>query len=265
MRKFFSLTLVVVALGISIEPVCGQEPHSPKVRKLKHMGTEYWVYRLEPQSEGLQLWLSEQRNQPNKFSSAYQRAQKSGKKLKFAMNAGIYEPGFIPSGLHINAGKTVVKLNRDVYQKPHPDALTPNFFLAPNGVFYQLEDGSCGIIETEAYHKAKLRPQLATQSGPLLLDAGVIHPALSPKGTSKRSRNGVGITKAGVVYFVCSIDDTAKGRTNLHNFTTCFRDALGCHSALYFDGDISQIYIDGKTAVPERDTNWFAGILVITD
>ena len=252
MVRYLALLSLVLPLSLSF----GED-------QITHEGATYWLYTVDPAKTKVELHLSEAPGKPNKFTELKARLEKSGRKLKFAMNSGIFEGNFMPTGLHIAEGKTITPLNLDTFVKSSPGEFTPNFFLKPNGVFYILPDGSAGVLESTKYQAAGLSPVLASQSGPLLVQNNSIHPVLTKDSTSKRFRNGVGITKEGKVIFACSVSGVGLGESNLYNFAELFRSKLGCPNALYFDGDISYSYIEGKT--PEiRDTNWFAGILAVT-
>ena len=214
----------------------------------------------------LELFLPEKKGEPNHFTHLEERLKKKGRRLKFAMNSGIYDQEFRPSGLHISAGKTITKLNTEDFVKEHEDQLTPNFFLKPNGVFYLMESGAAGILETERYQQVNLRPKpmIATQSGPLLVEDKEIHHALNKESTSVLYRNGVGVTSDGKVVFACSVISRETGKTNLFHFAEMFRDKLKCPNALYLDGVISDIYI--RELMPAvRDRNVYAGILAISE
>ncbi|HBS32708.1 MAG TPA: hypothetical protein DEA40_13365, partial [Parvularcula sp.] len=77
----------------------------------------------------------------------------------------------------------------------------------------------------------------ATQSGPMLVIGGAIHPKFLPEGTSRKRRNGVGVRADGTLVF--AISDTP---VTFHEFASYFRDALNCPDALYLDGAISRIF-----------------------
>ena len=231
---------------------------------MDHEGTTYWIYRVDPAKEKVELYLAENKGEPNTFPKLEARLQKQGRRVKFAMNSGIFEGTFLPSGLHISDGKTITKLNLNDFVKSGKAEFTPNFFLKPNGVFFIRTDGTAAVIESHRYATLNETPVLATQSGPLLVQDGKIHPVVMPDSTSKRYRNGVGVTQDGRIIFACSMLDRDLGMSNIYRFAECFRDKLGCPNALYLDGDISYIYIAGKSE-PIRETNWFAGILAITE
>lgn len=251
-HSFCSLGLLVFCATLSASEI------------VEHAGTSYHTYRFDPPTETLELHSSPAPGKPNRFPELAARIAAEGRLLKFAMNAGIFEGNFLPSGLHVSEGKTVVPLNTDEFVKEREGQLTPNFFLKPNGVFYLLASGEAGILETSEYQSRNLRPLLATQSGPLLLRNNRIHPILTKDSTSARYRNGVGITKDGAIVFACSVLDRDRGMSNLYRFAELFRETLGCENALYLDGDISYAYIRGVTGEIE-DRNFFGGILAVTE
>src|SRR5690606_22882879 len=115
---------------------------------------------------------------------------RNGQHMSFAMNGGMYHPGYGPVGLLVEYGRQAGALNR-------VEAFG-NFFMKPNGVFF-VGDGKAGVMETEAYAKAGLAPAEATQSGPMLVIDGNIHPRFLPDATSLQIRNGVGILPDGRV------------------------------------------------------------------
>jgi len=144
------------------------------------------------------------------------------------MNAGMYEPNRSPVGLFVAAGRTLHPLNQATG--------FGNFFLAPNGVFWVDAVGAAHITETAAYAAGARRPTWATQSGPLLVEAGRLNPHVAPNGTSLAIRNGVGVS-GGDALFVISDAPVSFGR--LARF---FRDDLGCQDALYLDGSVSGLW-----------------------
>lgn len=235
-----------------------------RAETVNHAGTSYWIQRVDPKSVTLELFLPEKAGEPNTFPKLEARLAAQGRRLRFAMNSGIFEGTFLPTGLHISGGKTVTPLNLADYVKRSGSDLTPNFYLKPNGVFFLRANATAAIVESSRYATLGESPVLATQSGPLLVQSGSIHPILQADSTSKRYRNGVGVTKDGQVVLVCSVLERERGMSNLYHFAELFRDRLGCPDALYLDGDISYVYIRDLTG-PIAETNWFAGILAITE
>lgn len=230
-------------------------------------GARFFVYRFDPKVEKLELFLP---GQGLDRSPTFQQLEKDlnarGLRLKVAMNAGIYEPGFIPSGLHISEGKTIVPLNTGgPPPKASPSDPTPNFYLLPNGVFFIRPDGSAAVWSTEFYARANESPRLATQSGPLALANGKIHPVFQEHSPNRLLRNGIGVDSKGRVVMASSDRTPGLGLINLWGFAALFRDKLDCDQALYLDGDISRLYLRGETDTEVPRSNFFAGILAITE
>jgi len=225
-------------------------------------GVTYRLHYVDLSEQTLEIFLNDAAGNPyNTFRNLEADLNKQGKRLQFAMNAGIYEPGWIPSGLHIEGGKTILPLNRNPPPPKQPGQYTPNFYLQPNGVFF-IDDQGAGVLETEAYAKSDRKPRLATQSGPLLLQKGKIHPAFNEPSTSRLIRNGVGVDSKGRIVLVAT-DRSAAGQINLYNFASLFL-SLDCQDALYLDGDISEFYLRSTDPVIQNTTA-FAAILAITE
>jgi len=148
------------------------------------------------------------------------------------MNAGMYHQDFTPVGLYVEDG---------IEQSPLNLGDAPgNFFLKPNGVFYVDRDGNAGVLESAAYAASGIEPKLATQSGPMLVIDGKVHPRFEENGTSRHIRNGVGVDGDKRAVFAISYSPVSLG-----SFARLFRDELGCRNALFFDGAVSALH-DGK-------------------
>lgn len=192
---------------------------------------EYAGFRVkayDPQQEHLNLYLKDENGQPFKtFERLTTWLTSKNEQLVFAMNAGMYQSNFEPVGLLVIQGKQLGKLNLRNAKG--------NFYWKPNGVFVVDETGA-KIVESSDYFKLATKVQLATQSGPLLLQQGKIHPEFTPNAISRLIRNGVGIA-GGQVYFVISTKPV-----NFYEFASFFKDELKCSDALYLDGVVSAIY-----------------------
>ena len=219
----------------------------------------YHLYRVDKADwPCLQLaWLNDQGQPLGDFNSLRQQLAMRNKRLVFATNAGIYKHGPTPCGLTICAGRELVPLSLSAGEG--------NFFLKPNGVFYLDDQTGPGVMEAAEFAKSGLKPRLATQSGPLLLRQGVIHPAFRENSPNKRLRNAVGVRKQdGQILFAMSDrDDAVKGRVTFHQFSQFFLH-LGCEDALYLDGDISSMLVDPK---PDAKfiSNTFAGMFFVAE
>jgi prepilin-type processing-associated H-X9-DG protein len=151
-----------------------------------------------------------------------------GQKLVFAMNAGMYKEDGSPVGLYVENGQELKRANT---------ASGPgNFHLKPNGVFF-VAGQSAGVLETGRYLRQRPRADYATQSGPMLVIDGQIHPKISENGPSKKIRNGVGVRDRNTVVFAISERPVTFGE-----FARLFRDELGCANALFLDGSVSSLY-----------------------
>lgn len=149
-------------------------------------------------------------------------------KVAFAMNAGMYDETGRPIGLAIVNGSRVHKIALR--------AGGGNFGMKPNGVFLVRRDGRSEIVTSEKFVPAK-NIRLATQSGPMLIVGGKLHPAFKPNGDSIYIRNAVGIAPSGKLLFVISTDPVSFGR-----MARFFRDRLKTRNALYFDGSVSSLW-----------------------
>jgi uncharacterized protein YigE (DUF2233 family) len=225
--------------------------------KVEFEGKEFRVVKIDPKQQKLELMWKGADGQPLKTFQAVDAAlQTGGRQLAIAMNAGIYEPGQVPSGLHIEKGKTLVPLNLKNGEG--------NFYLKPNGVFFLNADGSAGVMEAAAYGAAGKTPQLAVQSGPVLLVDGKIHPAFNDGSPNVRFRNGIGADSDGKLVMANSVVREGND-VNFHTFARLFRDRLGCASALFLDGDISELYVRSADGEVPKAKNWFAAMFVVAE
>lgn len=181
--------------------------------------------------EDLRLFLDDADGTPlGTFERLGGRLAAEGRGIVFAMNAGMYHADRRPVGLYIEEGREVSAL---------VTAAGPgNFGLVPNGVFCIRQTGFA-VIETRTYAAGPQDCRFATQSGPMLVIGGALHPRFLPGSVSRHVRNGVGVTADGrrAVFVVSS------GPVNFDLFARVFRDGLGLPDALYLDGSISRLYV----------------------
>lgn len=152
--------------------------------------------------------------------------------VRFAMNAGMYDERGMPIGLYVENGVERRKLNL------RPGA--GNFHLLPNGVFAVGRDGRFSVTDSRRFRARAAEPRWATQSGPMLVIDGRLHPRFDADGPSRLQRNGVGVRDPRTAFFVISEEPVSFGR-----FARFFRDALGCDQALYLDGSVSSLWDPG--------------------
>ncbi|MCA6691896.1 phosphodiester glycosidase family protein, partial [Vibrio parahaemolyticus] len=154
--------------------------------------------------------------------------------VQMAMNGGIYDESYAPLGLYIENGQQKVALNLASGEG--------NFFIRPGGVFYVAGD-KVGIVRLDAFKTSK-EIQFAVQSGPMLMENGVINPRIHPNVASRKIRNGVGINKHGNAVFLLS-----QQATNFYDFACYAKAKLNVEQLLYLDGTISHMYMKGG-AIP---------------
>lgn len=147
----------------------------------------------------------------------------------FAMNGGMFDGEGKPVGYYVEGGNRSKELNTN-------DG-AGNFHLKPNGVFYG--SGGAWRIRTSDSFRANVsdRPQFGTQSGPMLLIEGKLHPEITEDGPSRTIRNGVGIDRKGRAHFVIS-----EGPVSFGKLARFFRDVADTPDALYLDGTVSGLW-----------------------
>ncbi len=247
----FSLILVLVIHGALSAAIVEEQ--------VQHAGATFRVVRVEPSK--VQVVWKDHKGVPFRSFDRVQAAFASEKKsVAFIMNAGIFEPNGIPSGLHIERGNTLHNLNL-------ADA-AGNFFLKPNGVVWiesKNQQPNARIATSTAFSQREqsfradaTTIDLAVQSGPMLLIDGARHPAFHENSSSKLHRNGVGIDGDGKLVFAI----TAPGQlVNFWDFAGLFLK-LGCKNALFLDGDISQMAVNPSTPVR---SNLFGAMFVVVE
>lgn len=198
--------------------------NAPPCRQVTHENARHTVCEVDLSKQSIKLFWKRPDGQPYGLLGRLPSTDESGKrKLRFALNGGMFHADLRPVGLYVEGGKELMKAST---------AKGPgNFHLKPNGVFY-LGGGKAGVLETGAYLKAKPAADLATQSGPMLVINGKLHPLFVRAGTSEKMRDGVGVKADGkTVVFAISEDPVSFAA-----FGRLFRDVLGTPNALFLDG-----------------------------
>ncbi len=177
------------------------------------------------------VWRDENGEPFGQLETARRALESQGLRVDVILNAGIYQPGLVPAGLHVEQGRELTSINLNEGEG--------NFHLLPNGVFFiaDNEDGDpqAAVLESQAYVSTEVTPSLAVQSGPMLTIDGQVHPQFGPNSDSRHIRNGVGVNTDGQVVFLHSVRPI-----NLHDFATAFLDN-DVPNALYLDGVISRL------------------------
>ncbi|MEQ1842386.1 MAG: phosphodiester glycosidase family protein, partial [Verrucomicrobiales bacterium] len=176
-------------------------------RTVEFAGSRFTVCQINVREEHLQLFHRDDTGQPFKrFDQLAPWIESRNRKLVFAMNAGMFHGDFSAVGLFVADGKEAVPLNTAAGEG--------NFFLKPNGVFALTASGA-RVIESSEYPRLREPVLLATQSGPLLVRAGKLHPAFRANSESRLFRNGVGVPSPDIALFVIS-----EAPVNFYEFAT---------------------------------------------
>lgn len=244
MRNYFKemktkiglLLLIIIILGLFI---------GTKV----YTDDPFVVYKVDLKKQDLRLyWKNNKEENFGSIQNLKLYVEKNKMTLKFAMNGGMYKKDSSPQGLYIEKQKVIVAL----------DTLkaSGNFYLKPNGVFYLTTKRIAGICKTEDFRDDK-EIEYATQSGPMLVIDGKIHPDFAKGSNNLNIRNGVGILADGKVVFVLS-----KKEINFYDFAVYFK-SLGCKNALYLDGFVSRAYAPSENWI-QTDGD-FGALFAVTE
>lgn len=220
------LGLILGAAMLLGAPARGEDT-LPRCGKITHDGLSAAVCEIRAGAD-LRLWLTAPDGTTYGSFRAIRRTLPKDQRLVFAMNAGMYHADRSPVGLYIENGTT---------RAPLITAAGPgNFGMRPNGVF--CAGARFAVIESRAFAAAPPDCRLATQSGPMLVIDGALHPRFLPDSTSRYIRNGVGVSADGKTAWFAISDKPV----TFHAFARLFRDGLGTPNALFLDGSISRLY-----------------------
>ena len=168
--------------------------------------------------------------------------------IAFAINGGMYGDDLKPIGYYVEQGERLKELNRA--------AGDGNFYMKPNGLLFG-SGGNWQVMGSNTFFETVGdRPDFGTQSGPLLLIEGKLHPGIQDNGPSKAIRNGVGVDAAGKAHFVISGAPISFGQLARY-----FRDEVKAANALYLDGQVSSLW---DPASERLDKGRVGPIIVVT-
>jgi uncharacterized protein YigE (DUF2233 family) len=199
---------------------------------LEHETERYVVCTVDLKFQRLELFWRAPNGEPfGSLSSLNRHLQSRGDKPLFSMNAGMYHAELDPVGLYVENGRERVKASTT--NGPG------NFHLKPNGVFF-IANGKAGVMETGQFLRRGTKPEIATQSGPMLVINNKLHPKFPSEGVSRKVRNGVGVKNGDTVIFAIS-----EGPVTFTAFAKLFRDKLETPNALFLDGSVSSMTAPG--------------------
>jgi uncharacterized protein YigE (DUF2233 family) len=241
-RPLLDITAFAIMLQIAVQPVCaagsGKQPCQP-YRFEQH---SYTLCTAPLSRFDIQIFWQRPDGAPYAYLNALPKMGKKGGELAFALNGGMFHPSYRPVGLYIEDGRELVRAST---------ASGPgNFHLKPNGVFYAGED-EAGVLETGTFLKLKPKALFATQSGPMLVIDGKLHPRLAKANASAKMRDGVCVRDS-AAFFAISEEEVA-----FDTFERLFRDGIKCRNALFLDGGSAPaLYVPSAS----RPGNSFLGL-----
>lgn len=200
---------------------------------IRHRDNLYDIYTVNIENSDIRFfWQNSDGQRVKSLGNLRDWLAKNKQTLVFATNAGMYTPERAPQGLYIENGEMLVPVDTANG--------SGNFYLKPNGIFLLTTDNKANVVETSAYSEINVETvKYATQSGPLLLNNGNMHPAFQKGSSNKYIRSGVGVKNdLTTVVFAISINPV-----NFYDFALLFQEQFKCDNALYLDGQVSRMYL----------------------
>jgi len=240
-----ALTVLACPTAFAPDPASAAEP-GQNCRKIAHESATYVACTFDLRKHDLRLFLNDASGAPyGSFRALKADLASQGLALPFAMNGGMYHRDRSPVGYYVEGRRKL----QDAVTGPGPG----NFHMRPNGIFF-IDGEAAGVMETRAFLKRNQRPEHATQSGPMLVIDGKLHPRFISGSDFKKRRNGVGIVNQHTVVFAIS-----ESAVSFHDFATLFRDKLACRNALFLDGTISSLH---APQIGRTDFIWPVGPII---
>jgi uncharacterized protein YigE (DUF2233 family) len=246
--RFLVVLILAMGAGLGVELMRSQA--APRddgfsVRQVTYAENRYTVVSADLRRVQVKLfWKDTNGKKLGSLEGLQTYLERNKRTFLVGMNAGIFDEGFTPLGLHVERGRTLhaLKTRRNGYG---------NFYLQPNAVF-SISSSGAQITETMAFARTNPRVLEATQSGPALVLGGKLHPAFQRGSNNRLARNAVGVVDARNIVLVISND-----WVNFDDLARFMRDGLKCTDALYLDGNISKLRVPGS----RDDDGEFAGMI----
>lgn len=231
MRISILLTVLFLSCGHSIESK--KSNHTELTQNPKILS-----YEINLQHSQLNFYYKDENNA--NFGNPKRLREwlaQQNKQLLFSVNGGMYNKDAAPQGLYIENGKELKVIDRQ-------EEGYGNFYLQPNGIFCINNNNTAEILQTSQL-KDPSQIKFATQSGPMLIIDGKLHPKFRKGSKNSHIRNGVGILPNGNLLFAMS-----KEKINFYDFAQYFKEN-DCTNALYLDGFVSRTYLPSKHWIQE--------------
>lgn len=236
--KLKAISIAVMWAGLSGAAIA-HETLAPCVSET-YQGNDYTVCRFDPSASDIRLFLKDDNGEVlGSFDAVNAQLAKDGQTLAFAMNAGMYHKDRSPVGGYGEKAKQISPNNTNAGPR--------NFHMLPNGVFWIKETREDYVEPREVYFDAFVGSTKSfeegahfvrdyTQSGPMLVIDGKLHPKFKAGSTSRKIRNGVGKSGNELIFVKSEVP------VNFHDFASLYKDHLEAKNALYLDGTISRLF-----------------------
>lgn len=215
-------------------------------------GLRYCV--IDVTREKVRVFYTDEKGRPfGSIEAVQQWLHASHEHIVCATNGGIFAPDGKPLGWLVGNGVALSPINTAT-------SAPGNFYLQPNGAL-RIEGEKAELVTTKvlASHVADdmSAVDVGLQSGPLLVQEGQVNAVFDAQSVSRYTRNAVCLRNPQTVLFAYSPNPVS-----LFDFAHALV-ALGCQSALYLDGHLSQLYPDSDFQTPaQRET--LSVILAVT-
>lgn len=219
---------MVFALGLFAAPGADAADCEP----ITFDGASFTACEIDMHAADVRLFLRDPEGEVYGTFSRVEAGLPEGKRLALAMNAGMFHDDLRPVGLYVENGAQEMHL----VTRDGPG----NFGLLPNGVLC-IGDGEAQVIESLRFADTGPACRFATQSGPMLVIDGALHPRFRAASDSLNIRNGVGMKDNGRRMILAISNEPV----NFHHFGRLFRDRFETPNALYLDGRVSRLHAPG--------------------
>ncbi|WP_291136395.1 phosphodiester glycosidase family protein [Erythrobacter sp.] len=231
-----------------VEPETREEPQvASACTALTFEETAFTHCIADPRAHTIRTALAPQGGQPYGSLAAFAEQVEAGR-IAFVVNGGAFGDDRRAIGYYVEDGERLSELDRGDGEG--------NFYMKPNGVFFG-GPGGWRVLSTEAFFSTvRDRPQFGTQSGPMLVVGGEMHPEFQDDGASRAVRNAVGVDSQGRAHFVIADDEVSFGK-----IARLYRDELGISDALLLASTTSALW-DPATG---RLDNGRAGPIIVVE
>lgn len=223
--RFMAAALTMLSAMLSVATLnTAHASASRACQTMTYAKTRHIVCSFDLASVDVSIKWRDSAKKPYATLSAVRRAvEANGRRFVLATNGGMYRPDLAPVGYYVEHRKKLKNANT----RGGPG----NFHMRPNGIFF-VENGRARVMETRAFLKRNKRPDFATQSGPMLVINGRIHPIFKHDSKSRKYRNGIAASRDGRTLHVAISDEAV----TFYEFARLFKDKIKVRNALFLDG-----------------------------